>query len=145
MNGFHQAVAAEQAARRAACQRPPRSQRHLLGPAFGRAVARSAGELWAYTTCYNRFALRRAGVWDQIVNALTADHDVAVQMIDTSIVRVRQHGACIAGNQEQLMGRPRGGLTSTIHAVVDTIGLPVRAFIQLALIRLWLRVNEFAP
>jgi hypothetical protein len=28
-----------------------------------------------------------------------AAHDVAVQMIDTSIVRVHQHGACIARNK----------------------------------------------
>jgi transposase len=80
-----------------------------------------------YTTCYNRFVRwRRAGVWDQLMNALTAGHDAAVQMIDTSIVRVHQHGACIAGNSKQLMGRSRGGLTTKIHAVVDTSGLPVR-------------------
>ena len=80
-----------------------------------------------YTTCYNRFVRwRRAGMGDQIMNALTADHDASVQMIDTSIVRVHQRGACIAGNQEQLMGRSRGGLTSKIHAVVDTRGLRVR-------------------
>jgi transposase len=76
-----------------------------------------------YTTCYNRFVRwRRAGVWDRIMNALTAGHDAAVQMIDTSIVRVHQHGACIAANSEQLMGRSRGGLTTKIHAVVDTCG-----------------------
>jgi transposase len=80
-----------------------------------------------YTTCCNRFVRwRRAGVWDQLMNALTAGHDTAVQMIDTSIVRVHQHGACIAGNIEQLMGRSRGGLTTKIHAVVDTSVLPVR-------------------
>ena len=80
-----------------------------------------------YTTCYNRFVRwRRLGVWDQLMNALAAGHDAAVQMIDTSIVRVHQHGACIAGNSEQLMGRSRGGLTTKIHAVVDTSGLPVR-------------------
>ena len=60
------------------------------------------------------------------MNALTAEHEAAVQMIDTSIVRVHQHGACIARNKEQLMGRSRGGLTSKIHAVVDSNGLPVR-------------------
>jgi transposase len=43
-----------------------------------------------------------------------------------SIVRVHQHGACIARNRKQSMGRSRGGLTSKIHAVVDTNGLPVR-------------------
>ena len=47
-------------------------------------------------------------------------------MMDTSVVRVHQHGACIAGNSEQHMGRSRGGLTIKIHAVVDTNGLPVQ-------------------
>jgi transposase len=42
-----------------------------------------------YTTCYNRFVRwERAGVWDQTMDALAAMHDAAVQMIDTSIVRV---------------------------------------------------------
>src|SRR5277367_1753162 len=78
------------------------------------------------TTCYNRFVRwRRAGVWDQIMDALAAGHDAAVQMIDTSVVRVHQHGACVADNNHQDMGRSRGGLTSKIHAVVDTDGLPV--------------------
>jgi transposase len=80
-----------------------------------------------YTTCYNRFVRwRQAGVWSGIMNAMAATHDAAVQMIDTSIVRVHQHGACITRNKRQSMGRLRGGLTSKIHAVVDTNGLPVR-------------------
>jgi hypothetical protein len=33
------------------------------------------------------------------MEALAAAHDGAVQMIDTSVVRVHQHGACIAGNR----------------------------------------------
>jgi transposase len=38
-----------------------------------------------YTTCYNRFARwRRAGVWDQIMDALAETHDAAVQMIGSS-------------------------------------------------------------
>jgi transposase len=60
------------------------------------------------------------------MNALAATHDAAVQMIDTSIIRVHQHAACIARNKRQSMGRSRSGLTSKIHAVVDTDGLPIR-------------------
>jgi transposase len=42
-----------------------------------------------YTTCYNRFVRwRRAGVWAKLMSALAGAHDAAVQMIDTSIVRV---------------------------------------------------------
>jgi len=66
-----------------------------------------------YTTCYNRFVRwRRAGVWGRIMKDLAAAHDASVQMIDTSIVRVHQHGACITRNRRQSMGRSRCGLTS---------------------------------
>ena len=79
------------------------------------------------TTCYNRFVRwRRAGIWASIMNALTATHDATVQMIDTSMVRVHQHGACIADNASQSVGRSRGGLTSKLHVVVDANGLPLR-------------------
>jgi hypothetical protein len=57
-----------------------------------------------------------------MIGALAAAHDAAVQMIDTSIVRVHQHGACITRNRKQSMGWSRGGLTSKIHALVDTHG-----------------------
>jgi hypothetical protein len=40
--------------------------------------------------------------------------------------RVRQYAACIAQNRRQSIGRSRGGLTSKIHALVDTNGLPIR-------------------
>jgi transposase len=61
------------------------------------------------TTCYNRFVRwRRGGIWDQIMEALAAGRDAAVQMIDTFVVRVHQHGACIADNNHQDIGRSRG-------------------------------------
>ena len=123
----HQADAAEQAAWRSSGERQT-----VLNGIFW--VLRS-GAPWRdlptafgpYTTCYNRFVRwRRAGVWGRIIEALATAHNAAVQMIDTSIVRVHQHGACITRNQCQSMGRSRGGLTSKIHAVVDGNGLPVR-------------------
>ena len=74
-----------------------------------------------HTTCYNRFVRwRQAGVWDRFIDALAAGHDAAVQMIDTSVVQVHQHGVCIADNNHQDMGRSRGGLTSRIHTGVDS-------------------------
>jgi transposase len=66
-----------------------------------------------YATCYNRFVRwRRAGAWGRIIDVLAAAHDAAVQMIDISIVRVHQQGACITRNRRQSMGRSRGGWTS---------------------------------
>ena len=42
-----------------------------------------------YTTCYNRFnRWRKAGIWDTILDAISDAGDVAVQMLDTTIVRV---------------------------------------------------------
>jgi ribosomal protein L7/L12 len=59
-----------------------------------------------------------AGIWDLIMEALAETHDGSVQMIDTSIVRVHQHGGCARGGTTRLMGRSRGGLTTKIHACI---------------------------
>jgi transposase len=120
--GGHQADVAEQGARRASWD----DRRVLNGICW---VLRS-GAPWRdlpdcygpCTTCYNRFVRwRRAGVWGRIMDALAAAHDAAVQMIDTSIVRVHQHAA----------------------TRYDKLAANYLAFIQLASIRLWLRVYEF--
>ena len=59
-----------------------------------------------YTTCYNCFVRwRRAGVWSRIMEALAAAHDAAVQMIDTSIVRVHQHG-CLHHSEPKTINGP---------------------------------------
>jgi transposase len=43
------------------------------------------------------------------------------------VLRSGGHGAtCLRRSRNQPMGRYRGGLTSKVHAVVDTNGLPVR-------------------
>ena len=60
------------------------------------------------------------------MRALTAAQDAAVQMIDTSMVRVHQHAECISDSGNQAVGRSRGGLTSKLHVVVDGKGLPLR-------------------
>ena len=123
----HQADAAEQTAWRSSGERQTGPEWHLLVLRSGAPWRDLPTAFGPYTTCYNRFVRwRRAGVWGRIIEALATPHDAAVQMIDTSIVRVHQHGACIKSNWRQLMGRSRGGLTSKIHALVDTNGLPVR-------------------
>jgi transposase len=45
-----------------------------------------------YTTCYNRFVRwRRAGVWDQLMNALTAGYDAAVRSNRLRRLLLRRH------------------------------------------------------
>jgi transposase len=46
------------------------------------------------TTCYNRFVRwRKAGVWDRLLAAVSTAFDGDIVMIDSSCVRVHQHGA----------------------------------------------------
>ena len=46
-----------------------------------------------HTTCYNRFVRwRRAGVWDQIMDALTTTHNAAVQYRHVNCSRAPARG-----------------------------------------------------
>lgn len=47
-----------------------------------------------WTTCYNRFVRwRKAGVWDRLLLAVSAAFEGEIVMIDSTCVRVHQHGA----------------------------------------------------
>ena len=47
-----------------------------------------------YTTCVNRFnRWRRAGVWKYILDSVSVAYEGDIQMIDSSSIRVHQHGA----------------------------------------------------
>ena len=123
-----------------------------------------------YTTCYNRFVRwRRAGVWDRIMNSLSLAHDAGVQMIDTSVVRVHQHGASITSENRGVWAnipprcnrnepicfspylyRARNLVERFFNRIkhcrrvatrYDKLAANYLAFVQLASIRLWLRVN----
>ncbi len=98
--------------------RPSCPQWHLLGLAIRGTVARPAGKLRSVHDLLQSFVRwRRAGVWAKLLSVLGGAHGAAVQMIDASIVRVHQHGACITRNQRQSMKvtrrsykqNPRGG------------------------------------
>ena len=56
------------------------------------------------TTIYNRFnRWRKAGVWDELMDAIIKAHDGEVQMIDFSIVRVHQQAAAQKNRLETLV------------------------------------------
>ncbi|HEX8214353.1 MAG TPA: IS5 family transposase [Allosphingosinicella sp.] len=80
-----------------------------------------------HTTCVNRFnRWRRAGHWARILEAVSVAYEGEVQMIDSSSIRVHQHGANAQKKDGPgCMGRSRGGLTTKIHALVDANGLPI--------------------
>ena len=79
------------------------------------------------TTCYNRFVRwRRAGVWDRLMDAITAAHDDGPD--DRQHVDTGAPAGCDRkkGDRDHCLGRSRGGLTTKIPAVVDRQGLPLR-------------------
>lgn len=80
------------------------------------------------TTVYNRYVRwRKAGVWGRLLEAFSQAGLSTTQMIDTSSVRVHLHaGSTKKGDNDRLMGRSQGGLTTKLHAVVDAAGMPLR-------------------
>lgn len=70
------------------------------------------------TTCYNRFVRwRKAGVWDRLFAVIAAAYEDDVQMIDSSSIRVHQHGAnSNCGSGKKGVRRPRLGTQLTPDA-----------------------------
>lgn len=76
------------------------------------------------TTCYNRFARwRKAGVWDALMDAITAAYDGDIQMIDSTSIRAHQQAATakrgveiIAWAVPEAGSRPRSMRSSTAKA-----------------------------
>lgn len=79
------------------------------------------------TTCYNRLVRwRKAGVWDRLMNTISAAHDGEIQMIDSTSIRAHQQTATAKrGGSNHCLGRSRGGLTTKTHVVVDVQALPI--------------------
>ena len=105
-------------------QRDPLAVPHRL------LLARCAGAAYGpRTTLYNRFCRWRAsGVWDRLLDAVSAAYDGDIVMIDSSCVRVHQHGAGAKKGDLRIRAwdSPAGGLTTKIHALVDAEGRPIR-------------------
>jgi transposase len=85
-----------------------------------------------WKTVANRFyRWRRAGLWQRVLNALLwqADQcgalDWTMHFIDSTSIRVHQHGAGARGGAEEAVGRSRGGRTTKIHVRADGQGRPV--------------------
>lgn len=81
---------------RGAGGRPPGDQWHPVEAPNRRSVAGCAGALRSAHPLYNRFVRwRAAGVWDRLLEAVSAAYDGDIVMIDSTRVRVHQHGAAI--------------------------------------------------
>ena len=60
------------------------------------------------------------------VEHLAAKADNEYAMIDSTIGRAHQHRAGAQKNDDQAIGRSKGGLSTKIHALVDALGNPLR-------------------
>lgn len=80
------------------------------------------------TTCYNRFVRwRKAGVWDRLLAAVSAGFNGELVMIDSTCMRVHQHGATGKKGDPMIMAwdvpgaalRPNSTLLSTLMDVLS--------------------------
>jgi transposase len=83
------------------------------------------GSYGKWRSIHKRFeAWSRKDFWNIILQYFTLDRDGESVMIDSTIVRAHP---CAAGykkdsQEEQALGRSKGGFTTKIHAVVDGLG-----------------------
>ena len=73
---------------------------------------------------FSRWA--KKGVWQRLFEHLAAKADNEYAMIDSTIGRAHQHRAGAQKNDDQAIGRSKGGLSTKIHALVDALGNPLR-------------------
>ena len=68
------------------------------------------------------------GVWEKLFESMHDEADKESMIIDTTIVRAH---ACSAGykkdsQDQEALGRSKGGFTTKIHALVDALGNPLK-------------------
>lgn len=71
------------------------------------------------------------GIWRELFEYMQIDPDIEIAMLDATIVRAH---ACAAGykkdsQEQEALGRSRGGFSTKIHALVDGLGNPLRFFL----------------
>lgn len=82
----------------------------------------------SWRTVHKRFkAWADKGIWGDLMNCVS-DIDLSIVMIDSTIVRAH---ACSAGykkggNEQEALGRSKGGFSTKIHAIVDAVGKPIK-------------------
>ncbi|OJW46261.1 MAG: IS5 family transposase [Alphaproteobacteria bacterium 41-28] len=82
-----------------------------------------------YKSIHRRFIYwAKKGIWNEILAYFSKDYDGESFMIDGSIVRAH---ACASGykkgqQEEQALGRSKGGFSTKIYALVDALGLPLK-------------------
>ena len=79
-----------------------------------------------WDTVFHRFnEWSKKGTWQRIF-AIVQDPDLEWLMLDSTVVRAHHHAAGMnGGDNDQALGRSRGGFGTKIHLGVEGLGLPV--------------------
>lgn len=72
---------------------------------------------------FNRWSLK--GKLIEIFKSLVQDPDLEWEFIDGSFVKAHQHSAGASVEENQAIGKSKGGNTTKIHMAVDGFGLPL--------------------
>lgn len=76
-----------------------------------------------WNSIYSRFnSWTKKDVWNKLLKFCAQDPDLEYVMIDATIVRAHACAAGYGNQDEQGLGRSKGGFTSKIHAKVDALG-----------------------
>ncbi len=83
-----------------------------------------------WNSIYKRFnAWSKKHVWENLLQFCIEDPDLEYIMIDATIVRAHACAAGYGNQDEEGLGRSKGGFTSKIHAKVDALGNPLKFII----------------
>ena len=79
-----------------------------------------------WDTVFHRFnAWCQKGVWQRVFEAVQ-DPDLEWLMLDSTVIRAHHHAAGMnGGDDDQALGRSRGGFGTKVHLAVESLGLPV--------------------
>ncbi len=79
-----------------------------------------------WSSVFRRFNLwSKKGVLYSLFKELSKDTDSEWLFIDGSIIRAHQHSTGSASDDDEAIGKSRGGNSTKIHLAVDSYGLPV--------------------
>lgn len=83
-----------------------------------------------WNSIFRRFnAWSSKGLWERLLQFCAQDADLEYVMIDSTIIRAHACAAGYGNQDEQGLGRSKGGFTSKIHAKVDALGNPLQIIV----------------